>query len=85
MLTGDVSAAESANEAKIDKRVRLALELGDSEIVIDLREHNNGRPGKYDIFWKVAVKFLVGKAADAITAVDERRHDMIMHLATAIL
>ena len=84
MLTGDVSAAESANEAKIDKRVKLALELGDSEIIIDLREHNNGRPGKYDTFWRVAAQFLAGKAADAVTAVDERKHDTIVHLATAI-
>ena len=60
------------------------MELGNSEIVIDLREHNNKRPGKYDTFWKVAAKFLARKAADAVTAVDERRYDMIVHLATAI-
>ena len=29
-------------------------------------------------------QFLAGKAADAVTAVDERRHDTIVHLATAI-
>src|SRR5436190_2208506 len=51
MLTGDVSAAETANEAKIDERVRLVLELGDPDITIDSREHNDGRPDKYDIFW----------------------------------
>src|SRR6266542_4046602 len=84
MLTGDVSAAETANEAKVDEHVKLALELGDPEITIDLREHNNGQPGKYDIFWKIAAQFLEGKAADAVTAVDERRHDTIVHLATAI-
>src|ERR1044071_6698906 len=37
MLTGDVSAAETVDEAKVDERVRLALELGDPEIAIDLR------------------------------------------------
>src|SRR3954453_1950355 len=68
MLTGDVSAAETANEAKVDERVRLVLELGDPDIAIDLREHNNGRPGKYDIFWETAAQFLAGKAADAVTA-----------------
>src|SRR5436190_830305 len=51
MLTGDASAAETANEAKIDERVRLVLELGDPDITIDSREHNDGRPDKYDIFW----------------------------------
>src|ERR1700722_1479599 len=84
MLTGDVSAAETANEAKINERVRIALELGDPEVTIDLREHNNGKPNKYDTFWKIAAQFLEGKAADAVTAVDERRHDTIVHLATAI-
>jgi hypothetical protein len=84
MLTGDVSAAETVNEAKVDERVRLALELGDPEIAIDLREHNDGQPGKYDIFWKTATQFLAGKAADAVTAVDERRHNTVVHLATAI-
>ena len=50
MLTGDVSIAETVNEAKVDKRVRLTLELGDPEIVIDLREHNNEQFSKYDNF-----------------------------------
>jgi hypothetical protein len=60
------------------------LELGDPEVTIDLREHNNGRPGKYDDFWKIAAQFLAGKVADAVTDVDECRHDTIVHLATAI-
>ena len=84
MLTGDTSAAETANEAKIDERVRIALDLGDPEITIDLREHNNGRPSKYDIFWEIAAQYLEGKAVDTVIAVDKRRHDSIVHLATAI-
>ncbi|CAG8633361.1 11116_t:CDS:2 [Ambispora leptoticha] len=84
MLTGDVSAAETTDQAKLDERVRIALDLGDPEIAVDLREHNSGRPGKYDVFWGVAARFLEGKAANAVTAVDERRHDPIVHLATAI-
>src|SRR6266540_1739988 len=84
MLTGDVSAAENLNEAKVDERIKLALELRDPKITIDLREHNYGRPGKYDAFWETAAQFLAGKAADAVTAVDERRQDPIVHLATAI-
>uniref|UniRef100_U9SMV1 Uncharacterized protein n=1 Tax=Rhizophagus irregularis (strain DAOM 181602 / DAOM 197198 / MUCL 43194) TaxID=747089 RepID=U9SMV1_RHIID len=71
MLTGDISAAETANEAKVDARVKLALELGDSEVAIDLREHNDGQPTKYDIFWEVAAQFLAEKAADAVTATDD--------------
>jgi hypothetical protein len=84
MLTGDISAANTINDAKVDKRVGIALELGDPEIVIDLREHSRERSSKYDTFWKIAAQFLAGKAADAVTAVDERRHDTIVHLATAI-
>src|SRR6266540_4903133 len=84
MLTGDISAAETENEAKVDERVRLALELGDPDITIDLREHSNGRSNKYDIFWRIANQFLAGKAADAVIAVDECRHDTIVHLVTAI-
>src|SRR6266540_392748 len=84
ILTGDVSAAENLNEAKVDERIKLALEFGDPEITIDLREHNYGRPGKYDAFWETAAQFLAGKAADAVTAVDECKQDPIVHLATAI-
>ncbi|UZO16311.1 uncharacterized protein OCT59_007700 [Rhizophagus irregularis] len=84
MLTGDVSATNTINDAKVDERVRLALELGDSEIVINLREHKRERSSKYDTFWKIAAQFLAGKAADAVTAVDECRHGTIVHLATAI-
>ena len=84
MLTGDVSAAETTNEAKVNERVRLALELGDPEITIDLREHKDKKSSKYDVFWKTAAQFLAEKAADAVTAVDERRHDTVVHLATAI-
>ena len=39
---------------------------------------------EYDTFWEIAAQFLAGKAADVVTAVDERRHDTIVHLATAI-
>ena len=50
MLTGDVSAANTTNDAKVDEHVRLALELGDPEITIDLREHGSERSRKYDVF-----------------------------------
>ncbi|GET04088.1 uncharacterized protein LOC105326236 [Rhizophagus clarus] len=84
MLTGNVSAANTTNDAKVDERVKLALELGDPDITIDLHEHRSGRSSKYDTFWKIAAQFLAGKAADVVTAVDERRHDTVVHLATAI-
>ncbi|CAG8773660.1 38872_t:CDS:1 [Gigaspora margarita] len=84
MLTGDMSASESLDEKIIDIRIRLALDLSDPEISTDLREHNTKRPSKYDAFWNVVAQFLVGKATDTIVAIDERHHDTVVHLATAI-
>ncbi|CAG8847418.1 13572_t:CDS:2 [Gigaspora margarita] len=72
ILTGDSSVPESANIAKIDKRIRLILELGDPKVTVDLREHNPGRPSKFEVFWTVAADFLSKKATDLVTAVDER-------------
>src|SRR6266542_6477455 len=84
MLTDNTSAAETINKAKINERIRNALDLDDSEITIDLREHNNGRPSKYDIFWEIAAQYLEGKVVDAVITVNERKHNSIIHLATAI-
>jgi len=50
MLTDNTSAAETINKAKINERIRNALDLSDSEIIINLRKHNNGKPSKYDVF-----------------------------------
>ncbi len=50
MLTDDTSVTEIINQAKINKHVRNALDFSDPEITIDLHEHNNRRPSKYDIF-----------------------------------
>ncbi|CAG8654999.1 543_t:CDS:2, partial [Scutellospora calospora] len=76
--------SETTDQTKIDKRIKIALDLGDPEIAVDLHEHNGRRPSKYKVFWGVAAKFLEEKAADAVTAVDECRHNPIMHFATAI-
>src|SRR6185437_1117712 len=83
-LTNDASAAEMANQKKVDERVKLALELNDPKIISNLRELNEGRPSKYDEFWAVSKKFLEGIAQEAVVAIDERRHDPIVHLAQAI-
>lgn len=83
-LTNDTSAAETTNQKEIDKRVRLAFELNDRKIICDLRELNKGRPGKYDEFWALSKDFLEGTAQEAVVAVDERRHNPIVHLVQAI-
>jgi hypothetical protein len=86
MLTGDISAANTTNAAKIDERIKLALEFGDSEITIDLRKYKSRKSSKYDAFWRIAAQFFAGKAADAVTAIDERKYStvVLVHLATAI-
>jgi len=79
-FTGDLTADES----EIDARVKLAFDLKDPELITDLRHFNEGKISIYDTFWEYAKKFLEGTAQDSVVAVDERRHDPIMHLARAI-
>ena len=78
-LTGDTSAASSDCEKKIDERLRLALDSEDPDIVIDLRQHNKGTPSKYDQFWQACEQYIQNTVE---TAVDDRRHDRIAHLAS---
>lgn len=47
-LKGDNSAA---TEKEVDERVRHAFDQQDPDIIQDLREHNKGKPSKYDIFF----------------------------------
>ena len=61
-LTGDTAASSTANQEAVDERIQMVLELGDPDIIYDLRQLNEGRPGHYDAFWDVAAKFLEGKA-----------------------
>ncbi|GBC16388.2 hypothetical protein GLOIN_2v1782174 [Rhizophagus irregularis DAOM 181602=DAOM 197198] len=73
-LTQDSTAANCENEAEIDARVVKALHLGDSNIIIDLRELNLGRPEKYNVFWEYCQKFLDGavkNSVDSLLAVDK--------------
>ena len=60
----------------IDDRVQLMFELGDPELITDLRKINEGRMSSYDLFWKYALKYLEGIAQESILAVDKRRHNI---------
>ena len=55
-LTHDASAPSNMDEAEIDERVKLVLEMEDPDIVIDLRHLNSRRKGQYDTFWRVTRK-----------------------------
>ena len=80
-LTGDLSAPETSEQRVIDEKVKTALELQDPDIITDLREHNQGQPIKYSLFFDEAKKYIENVVE---TAVDDRRHTDIQHLATAI-
>ena len=54
----DSSASVNSVTQNIDDRVLLIFELGDPELITDLREINEGRISKYDLFWEYALKYL---------------------------
>ncbi len=83
-LTGDSSASHDLDEAEIDKRVQEIIEMEpeDPTTIIDLREVKHAQAKtKFDVFWAEAEKYL---NENVETAVDDRRHAQITHLAKAI-
>ena len=80
-LTGDSSGSETLDQEQIDTRVLQAIQMEDPDIVLDLRKLNSGKKSQYDAFWEECAKFL---QEDVGTAVDDRRHSDITHIATAI-
>ena len=80
-LTGDMSASRTANEAEIDTRVRLALDGEDANIIVDLREMNEGRQEKFSVFWSECKAYLENVTE---VSVQERRHGEITYLASAL-
>ncbi|XP_070571401.1 uncharacterized protein [Ptychodera flava] len=76
-LTNDCTAVSS----DMDQRLQHMLDFQDPDIVVDLRELNCGRPAKYDVFWDQTDTYLSNVVE---TAVQERRHDSICYLATAM-
>ena len=83
-LTGDTSAASTTKEADVDQRVSRILDEEDPELIWDLRTNNDGRPEEYKEFLQQYIN------ASVETAVDDRRHDVVVgsddvvtHLATA--
>ncbi|PKY18698.1 hypothetical protein RhiirB3_492222 [Rhizophagus irregularis] len=84
-LLGDFSASENSTSHKVDERVDIMIELGDPEFITDLRHLNSGPTNcKYDTFWNYGKKYFESTINETVLAVDERRHDMIQHLAQAI-
>ena len=80
-FVGDASAPETHSEALVDKRVQAFLDCEDDEIIWDLRHNNAGRREKYTVFFENCEKYINSQAE---VAVDERRHDSIVHMATSM-
>ena len=69
-------------QAEVDSRVKQFIELEDSSVIKDLRTLNSatGR-AKFDCFW-LECDTVLNEEID--TAVDDRRHNEITHLANAL-
>ena len=48
--TGYRSSSDTTDQAKIDERVKQAIEMEDPHIVMDLRHLNSGMKAQYDEF-----------------------------------
>ena len=81
-LLQDGSAAQYSSEAAVDERVAKAvLQLDDPQIVMDLRRMN-GKPNStiFNAFWQELQLYL----DQTNLAVDERRHEDVLHMPLAI-
>lgn len=78
-LTGDTSSSDTTDEAAIDQRLKEAIESEDIDLIIDLREANEGRVGKYNTFWSKCNEYL-----QECSAVPDRRHGEVCFMAKAI-
>ena len=77
-LVGDQSAAETTSQAEVDARVGRFFDLEEPDIVFDFRHVYSGNKSMFDLFWAKANEFL---EEDVGTAVDDRRHSEVVHLA----
>ena len=80
-LVGDWSAAATTSQAELDERVCAFYELEEPGLIYDLRQLYSGQASLYDTFWEKTKEFL---EEDIGTAVDDRRHTQVVHMAKAI-
>jgi hypothetical protein len=79
-LTGDQSAATNVDQCEIEKRVKMLINMEDVDTIVDLRHLNSGRKSMYDV-WQECSKFIQEGIGQAV---DDRRHQEVTHLATAV-
>ena len=79
-LVGDCSASSNLSESEVDERVNVLFELEEPSLIYDLCDHFAGRQSKFEVFWQKASEYL----EDVVTAVDDRRHSTVVHVAKAV-
>lgn len=79
-LTGDSSATDNSRSAEVDQRIRIILELGDPEIVMDLRQNKGFKGTSFDEFWNEMECYF----EENLLSVHERRHSDILYLPSFI-
>ena len=80
LATDDASAARTLDEALVDKRLQEFVNMKDESIVYDLRALNKSQE-VYSTFFNKAEDVI---NAEVGLAVDDRRHDQVVHLAKAM-
>lgn len=79
-LTDDSSAATNEHVAKIHERVRLLLEMEDSDVMLNLRSLKTGYKSRC-VFWDECRKLLDEEVG---TVIDDGRRGVVTHLTRAI-
>ena len=61
--------------------MKIIVDMGDVDVIVDLRHLNSGRKCMYEVFWQECSKFIQESIGQAV---DDRRHEEVTHFATAI-
>ena len=70
------------DEAELQKRVNLLVDMDDVDVIVDLCHLNAGCKSMYETFWKECAKFIQESISQAV---DDCRHQSVTHFATAML
>lgn len=82
LATDDAAAARTPDEDAIDKRLEEFVNMRDDSIIYDLRALNKSKVIYADFFDKAAE--VINAEIEVALAVDDRRHDSVVHLAKAM-
>lgn len=80
-MVGDAFAVTTTSQEEVDEGITAFFELEEPDLIYDLRETYAGKGSKFDVFWSKAKEFL---EEDIGTAVADRRHSQVVHLAKAV-